>query len=105
MSVIVAEDRTILVPAGSLVRTGYVKIHRIRLANKTRIGVGDVDVAFRRRLQLGDYQPWPPPVGYWETDPDGGRNFVILDGRHEFIATLMLGFETIFVAWIDENPD
>lgn len=98
----VAEDRTLRVGPGQLVRTGYVPAHRIRLACRARMAVGDVESAYRRRLQLGDSQPWPPPVGRWEEDPeDGRRQFVITDGRHEYVAALMLGHRSILVAWLE----
>lgn len=100
----VAEDRMLRVPAGHVVRTAYVPAHRIRLASDARMAVGDVEAAYRRRLQLGGDQPWPPPVGAWEADPDdGARQFVIHDGRHEYVAAVMLGYRTIFVAWVEEG--
>jgi hypothetical protein len=64
--------------------------------------VGDVDRAFQRRLQHQPDDAWPPPVGEWEDDSDGARTFVIHDGRHEFIAALMLGSREILVAWIED---
>lgn len=89
-----AQDRTISVAPGKIIRTGYVSIFSVTLACRERMAVGDVDRAYQRRLQMGDHQPWPPPVGHWE-----GERFVILDGRHDYVAALMLGIEHIFVAW------
>jgi hypothetical protein len=98
--VIVAEDRTLRVPAGALVRTGYVEVHRVRLACRDRMAIGDVEAAYRKRLQLGSDQPWPPPVGDWEDE-----TFCIHDGRHEYVAALMLGCTHVLVAWIEpETP-
>lgn len=91
----VAQDRGMAVPPGQIVRTGYVDIWQIKLACRDRMAVGDVDAAYRRRLQLGDRQPWPPPYGYWQDD-----RFVIVDGRHEFIACMMLGLSHVLVAWL-----
>lgn len=100
--VTVALDRTGSVPAGAVVRTGYVPVHRVRLGCRARMAVGDVEAAYRRRLQLGDQQPWPCPVGHWEDDPaDRCRQFVITDGRHEYAAALLLGCEYILVAWVE----
>jgi len=76
------------------VRTGYVPIDAVKLACRDRMAVGDVDRAYQRRLQLGDHQPWPPPRGYWY-----GNRFVIVDGRHDAVAAMMLGLEHLFVAW------
>lgn len=96
--VLIAEDRSLAVPPGHIVETDYVHIHKCRLANRTRMAVGDVASAFHKRLNLGDHQPFPPPNGYWE-----GDTFVILDGRHEYIAALMLGFDQILVAWVSRS--
>jgi hypothetical protein len=37
-------------------------------------------------------------VGEWE-----GLQFVIKDGRHAFVAALMIGHEDILVAWLKEE--
>lgn len=93
----IAADRSLIVPAGHIVRTAYVPVGQIDLACRDRMAVGDVDAAYRRRLQLGSAQPWPPPVGRWT---EGGR-FAIHDGRHEYVGALMLGFERLLVAWLE----
>ena len=90
-----AEDRTLLVPAGAIVRSGYARTDRIRLECTDRMAVGDVEAAYRRRLQLGASQPWPPPIGRWD-----GDTFVVTDGRHEVVAAIMLGFREILVGWV-----
>ncbi|HEX2020262.1 MAG TPA: hypothetical protein VGO17_15110 [Aurantimonas sp.] len=86
-------------PAGHVVRTGYVPVFDVILACRDRMAVGDVDRAYQKRLQLGSRQPWPCPRGHWQ-----GNRFVIVDGRHEYVATLMLGLSHILVAWIEEAP-
>jgi hypothetical protein len=50
-------------------------------------------------LQLGSQQRWPCPVGHWE-----GERFVITDGRHQYVAALMLGLEFLLVAWTEARP-
>jgi hypothetical protein len=90
----VAEDRSLAVPPGQRVVTGYVHVDEIRLACRARMAIGDVDRAYQKRLQLGPNQPWPCPRGYWD-----GVRFVLLDGRHDFVAALMLGQTHILVAW------
>lgn len=92
----VPEDRSMRVPPGHVVRTGYVPVAVVRLACSERMAVGDVEAAYRRRLSIAPAQPWPPPVGTWERE-----RFVIADGRHDFVAALMLGFETVLVAWLE----
>lgn len=91
------EDRSLVVPPGHVVRTAYVAIDQVRLACRDRMAIGDVERAYRKRLQLGSAQPWPPPVGHWD-----GDRFVILDGRHETVAALMLGVEYLLVAWVEK---
>jgi hypothetical protein len=98
-ALILAVDRGMAVPPGHVVRTGYVAIERIVLGCRDRMAVGDVEAAYRKRLQLGDHQPWPCPRGVWRED---GR-FEIHDGRHEVVAALMLGCEHVLVAW-EECP-
>lgn len=95
-----AEDRALRIPAGHIVRTGYVAVDRVVMANRTRMAVGDVDRAYQKRLQLGDAQSWPPPYGTWQ-----GEQFCLLDGRHEYVATLMLGHRYLFVAWVEKGED
>lgn len=91
-------DRSFLVPQGATVQTGYVPLHKVRLACRERMAVGDVAAAYQKRLQWGEQQPFPCPNGEWE-----GEAFVIHDGRHEYVAALMLGFEALLVAWIDNS--
>jgi hypothetical protein len=95
-----AEDRGIAVAPGHLVRTAYVPVEDVVLACRDRMAVGDVDRAYQKRLQLGDHQPWPCPRGQWRDD---GR-FEIIDGRHEWVATVMLGYPHILVAWEEPPP-
>jgi hypothetical protein len=94
--VTIAEDRSIAVPPGHVIRTGYVPVHKIRLACRDRMAVGDVDRAYQRQLQLGDKQRWPCPRGDWK-----GKNFILVDGRHAYVSALMLGFEQLLVAWVE----
>jgi hypothetical protein len=79
----VTPDRALIVQPGHIVRTAYVD-------------VGDVDRAFQRVLQLGESSMWPCPNGHWD-----GERFVIEDGRHEYIASLMLGRTHLLVAWTE----
>jgi hypothetical protein len=91
-------DRSMLVPAGHVARTAYVPVFSVELACRDRMAVGDVEAAYRRLLQLGDASGWPPPVGHWTEDR---QRFVIVDGRHEYVAALMLGREHVLVAWVE----
>jgi hypothetical protein len=91
-----AVDRAVLVPAGQIIKTARVGVWKCRLANRERMAVGDVGAAFQKILQLGDSSMWPCPNGHWE-----GDEFVIHDGRHEYVASVMLGREEILVAWLE----
>jgi len=73
-----------------------VNVWDCELACRARMAVGDVSNAFQKLLQCGSGTPWPCVRGYWRD-----KTFVIEDGRHEYIASLMLGKEFILVAWID----
>src|ERR1700739_1514851 len=55
-----------------------------------------VEKRFRRLLNIGDCAPWPPIVGHWE---DG--RFVVCDGRHDYLAALMMGRDRVFVCWLE----
>jgi len=84
-----------LVPTGALILTRYVEIDAVKLACRERMSMGDLEVAYRKIVQLGEHEQWPCPVGHWEDN-----RFVITDGRHQFVAALMLGRTHILVAWI-----
>lgn len=91
-----AADRSLLVPPGATIKTARVSVWKCRLANRERMAVGDVGAAFQKLLQLGDNSLWPCPNGHWE-----GDEFVIHDGRHEYVASVMLGRADILVAWLE----
>ena len=86
------------VPAGHVVKTGYVRIHDVvvHARHGHQLSPAAVERAYSRQLELGDDQAWPPPTGYWRDD----RRFVLTDGRTRFVAALMLGVEYLFVGWL-----
>ena len=90
------------VPPGHVVRTAYVPIADIvcRVQFGHQLYPAEVERAYRRQLELGDHQGWPPPTGYWDDD---GR-FVLTDGRNRYTAALMLGLEFLLVAWLAPPP-
>jgi hypothetical protein len=97
MTVLVAEDRSMCVQPHQVVHTAWVDIDQCRLGCRVPMSPDSVEKKYRRLLNLGDCAPWPPIVGHW----DGGR-FVVDDGRHEYLASLMLGRERLFVCWLDD---
>lgn len=94
--VTITQDRSIAVPPGYIPVSRYVSIDKITVACRDTMAIGDVDRAYQKRLQLGEYQPYPCPRGHWE-----GETFVIEDGRHEFVGALMLGFSHLLVTWLE----
>jgi hypothetical protein len=99
MSVVVAEDRSMCVQRHQLVRTAWVDIDLCRLGFRMPMSPEAVEKKYRRLLNIGDCAPWPPVVGHWEN----GR-FVVCDGRHEYLATLMMGRDKLFVCWLEAVP-
>jgi hypothetical protein len=90
-----AVDRTLRVEPGQRVCTEYVDVFKCRLACRERMAVGGVGLAYQKSLQLAPAQQWLPPVGAWD-----GDNFIIHDGRHQWVAAVMLGYTHILVAWV-----
>jgi hypothetical protein len=86
MTVMVAEDRSMCVQPHQVVRTGWVDIDLRGLSFRHPMSPEAVEKKYRRLLNLGECAPWPPVVGHWE----GGR-FVVCDGRHDYLAALMIG--------------
>jgi hypothetical protein len=99
MHLIQIKDRHMSVPPGCTVQTAYVDVYQIRMGCRERMAVGDVDRAYQKLIQQGANSPFPCPFGRWE-----GETFLLIDGRHEFVASLMLGKTHILVAWI-QTPE
>lgn len=89
-----------LVPPGMVIKTGYVDVFKVRFANRARMSVGDFDRTYQKRLQTQGGQCWPCPSGRWIAD-----EFELFDGRHELLASIALGFDSILVAWIALQVD
>ncbi len=99
MTVVVAEDRSMCVRPNQVVRTAWVDIDLCRLSFRLPMSPEAVEKKYRRLLNLGECAPWPPIVGHWEE----GR-FVVCDGRHDYLAALMIGRDKLFVCWLDAAP-
>lgn len=98
-AVTLMRDRSMLVAPEESVGTAWIDIDLCVLGCRDRMAVGDVGDKWRELLQRGANAGWPPPRGSWRQD---GR-FVIEDGRHEYIAALMMGQERLFVAWLAQT--
>ena len=83
-----------------LVRTAWVDIDLCRLGFWMAMSPEAVEKKFRRLLNIGDCAPWPPVVGHWE---DG--RFLVDDGRHDYLAALMIGRDKLFVCWLETAPE
>jgi hypothetical protein len=94
-AVAVYEDRSLVVKPGEHVRTAWIDIDLCSMACRAVMQPATVAAKFQRLLCLGENSAWPPIVGEWCDE-----RFSILDGRHEFLASLMLGRTKIFVAWL-----
>lgn len=97
--VMLAEDRSMAIPPNHVVRTAYIDVWQVKMACRERMSFGDIKNAYEKRLQLGSDNPWPCPRGEWEGE-EGNSRFIIIDGRHEYLATLALGHQYILVAWV-----
>jgi hypothetical protein len=95
----VVRDRGFDVPPGKVPVSGYVEVFRVRLACRDRMAVGDVAEAYNRLLQKLPNQEHPAPFGYWQDD----GTFVVVDGRHAYIASVMLGLTHLLVTWLEEE--
>jgi hypothetical protein len=100
MTVMVPEDRSMCVQPHQVVRTAWVDIDLCRLNTRLPMSPEAVEKKYRRLLNLGGCAPWPPVVGHWA---DG--RFVVCDGRHDYLASLMIGREKLFVCWLEAVPE
>lgn len=89
-------DRSMCVRPDQNVRTAWININVCELGNRSRMSPEAVEAKYRRLLCMGDDAPWPPIVGHWEQD-----KFIVMDGRHEFVASLMLGRTRLLVCWVE----
>ncbi len=96
MSVMVAEDRSMCVQPHQVVRTAWIDIDVCRLGFRSVMSPEAVEKKFRRLLNIGEAAPWPPIVGHWESG-----HFLVDDGRHDYLAALMLGRQKLFVCWLE----
>lgn len=98
--VMVWGDRTIQVPVGKVVRTGYVETHKVRLDNTTPVAIGDVQEKYEVVKQNSPNAVFPAPMGEWR-----GDEFWIEDGRHTYFAYLLNGYTNILVMWLDDYQE
>lgn len=90
-------DKTISVPPGATVRSGYVPMHRVRCLCREPMAIGDVERKYELAKQNAPASLFPAPMGRWN-----GDTFELLDGRHTKIAYEMLGYSHLLVMWVDD---
>lgn len=87
-----------------IVRTQWIDIDQAKLGSRVPMAVASLEKKAQKLINLGpDVAPWPPIVGHWSDD-----RFVVWDGRHEYLSSLMLGRERLFVCWLEAaepSPD
>jgi hypothetical protein len=98
MTVMVAEDRSMCVQPHQVVRTAWVDIDLCKLGFRLPMSPEAVEKKFRKLLNIGNCAPWPPIVGHWE-----GERFLVDDGRHDYLAALMMGRDKLFVCWLEAS--
>jgi hypothetical protein len=83
---------------GHVVVTGYVQLEDVlcHVHPDHQLNPAAVERAYREQLAHGGSQAWPPPTGYWRED---GR-FFLTDGRHRYLAALMLGMSHLLICWL-----
>lgn len=89
-------DKSLSVPPGKKVVTDYVHIDKVKMACKDKMAIGDVNEKYQLVLQNAPNCIFPAPVGHWDND-----RFVVVDGRHTFMAYVLLGYEYILVSWME----
>jgi hypothetical protein len=94
------DDRSLKIEQNQKVVTNWIPINNCYFANRDRMSPEAVEVKYRKLLCQSGAAIWPPINGIWVSD-----RFEIHDGRHEYVACLMLGYEKIFVAWVEENNE
>jgi hypothetical protein len=97
------EDRSMVIQPDEIVVTAWVPVDQCVIGCRDRMDFAAIERAGRRLLQIGRAQTWPPIVGTWEGIGSVTQRFIVLDGRHEFLAALALGREKVFVAWREKR--
>lgn len=86
-----------IIKSGQILKSGYVPTNEIVFQNDVPMAVASVKEKIDQFTSIGDNQAYPLPLGKWIDD-----KFHLWDGRHRYIASLMLGRKTMLVAWVEE---
>jgi hypothetical protein len=87
-----------MVPAGHVLRYGYAEHGSIAFEQYGGIYWPAVEQWLGHYVDGGGgAQPAHAPMGYWRSD----ERFVILDGRHRYVAAVIAGFQHILVCWLE----
>lgn len=91
------------VPQGMIVRYGYVSFGRLDFEQHGGLYLPAVQEKVNQIVNMGNGdQPMEAPFGYWRED----GTFAVQDGRHRVIGSVIAGFGTQLVRWLDRfNPE
>jgi hypothetical protein len=88
----------VIIPAGHILKSGYVNTSEIVFPHHHAdpMAVAAVEDKVRQYTSIKEGSAYPLPIIEWI---DGKP--VLKDGRHRYIASLMLGRKTMLVAWVE----
>lgn len=90
--------QAVIVPAGHIVVSGHVRTKEIVFPDHCApMAIASVKEKIDQFTHIKTGEAYPLPLGAWQ---DG--RFHLWDGRHRYIAALMLARETMLVAWIEK---
>lgn len=84
-----------IIPEGHILVTGYVPTNEIVFHSECVMSVTDVKEKITQQTHIRGGTAYPVPIGDWR---DG--RFHLWDGRHRYIAALLLNRKTMLVGWV-----
>lgn len=86
-----------IIPAGHVLKSAYLPLLEIVFPlNGAPMAIASVKEKIDHYSSIGPGQTYPLPIGKWV---DG--RFHLWDGRHRYIASLMMGRSTMLVGWVE----
>lgn len=89
-------DKSLSVPPGQKVVVDYVHVDNVVLACKDKMCIASVKEKYELILQNAPNSIYPTPIGEWR-----GDKFVLIDGRHTFVAYVINGYQWVLVSWLE----
>jgi hypothetical protein len=88
------------IPKGHILKSAYIPIEDIVFTCDVPMGVEGVRDKINQWLSHKEGQSYPLPVGEWK---DGKLH--LWDGRHRYIAALMLARKSMLIAWVEKGEE